>query len=256
MEKQSCLIYCNCGADIISSDKKDSLKQALKNIAVDVFELHDLCAFSLKEKNYLKSIEDNYDKKIIIACYPRAIKNIFSQNKIQLSNFEVVNFRIMETESITNYLTSKFEDAEGASNYKIKKSNIDVPAWYPVIEESRCTLCGQCARFCLFGVYKFDKKSLKVVNPLNCKNNCPACGRTCPVSAIIFPRLKENSVLSGADPNKEAEAKSEQNESLFVLLNERNRNRKNIFKTGIVKQAEEERNKAIEELKKGLGKIQ
>ena len=251
MKKQNCLIYCNCSADIISPEKKNSLSQAFKNLTVDVFELHDLCAFSLNEKDYLKSIEDNYDKKFIVACYPRAVENIFAQNKIELSNYEVLNFRVTETPVIARSIKSEIGRTTGENTYKIEKSNLEVPAWYPVIEQSRCTLCGQCARFCLFGVYNYDKKSLEVVNPLNCKNNCPACGRTCAASAIIFPRLKENSVLSGADPI----TKPEQNEGLFVLLNERNRNRKNIFKQGVVKLAEEERNKAIEELKKGQWRI-
>lgn len=257
MEKQNCLIYCNCGANIISEEKKNALSQAFKALAIDVIELHDLCAFSLNEKEYLQSLEDNYDKKFIIACYPRAIKNIFSQNNIQISNYEVFNFRIMETEAITNELQSKIENTDTGSRYIIEKSKLDVPAWYPVIEEDRCTLCGQCARFCLFGVYKFDKKNLEVVNPLHCKNNCPACGRTCPSSAIIFPRLKDNSVLSGADPSSaEKTVKQEQNEGLFVLLNERNKNRKAIFKPGVKEQAEAERKKALEEIKKGLGRIQ
>ncbi len=255
MKKKNCLIYCNCGADIISTEKKDALNDIVKKSKTDVIELQDLCAFSLNEKDYLNSIEDRYDKKIIIACYPRAIKSIFAQNKIEITNFEVINFRVSEVETIEKTINSKIIDSNEENSYKIAKSSLEVPAWYPVIEESRCTLCGQCARFCLFGVYKFDKKSLVVTNPLNCKNNCPACGRNCPTDAIIFPRLKENSALSGAEPINTGQSKNEQNGGLFVQLNARNRNRKNIFNPEVMKQAEEERKKALDELKNGLKKI-
>ncbi|WP_346859372.1 4Fe-4S binding protein [uncultured Draconibacterium sp.] len=255
MKKQNCLIYCNCGAGIIPNEKQNSLAESFKELNIDVFELHDICAFSLNEKEVLHNFEKQYDKKFIVACYPRAIQNIFKQNKITLANYEVLNFRELSTETIVENVQEKITEDTSDSNYEVLKSSLDVPAWYPIIDESRCTLCGQCARFCVFGVYKYNKKSLEVVNPLSCKNNCPACGRTCPASAIIFPRLPENSVLSGAEPGSKAEsAKPEKKEGLFVLLNERNNARRNIFKQGVMQQAEAEKLKAIEEFKKGLEK--
>ena len=251
MKQKNCLIYCNCGAGIITDEKKSSLAESLKKQNTEVFELHDICAISINEKDFLNSLENDYNKKFIVACYPRAIKNIFVQNNITFSNYEVINFRKLTAEKIIEALEENLEESSVLPKYEIKKSSLDVPAWYPVIDKSRCTLCGQCARFCVFGVYKFNKKSLEVVNPLSCKNNCPACGRTCPASAIIFPRLPENSTLSGAEPgSEENKTKSVPKEGLFTLLNERNSGRRNIFKQGIMQQAEAEKLKAIEEFKK------
>ncbi len=251
MEKQNCLIYCNCGAGIITGEKQNALSNVLKELNIQVFELHDICAFSINEKEFLNSLETDYAKKFIVACYPRAIDNIFAQNKIELSNYEVLNFRELETENILEILKEKVNGSSAESGYEVKKSSLAVPAWYPVIDKSRCTLCGQCARFCVFGVYKFNKKSLEVVNPLSCKNNCPACGRTCPASAIIFPRLPENSSLSGAESGTEEKpVKPAKKEGLFTLLNERNSTRRNIFRQGVMDQAEAEKLKAIEEFKK------
>lgn len=250
MEKPNCLIYCKCGAQIITKKKQRALAVSFVQLNIDVFELHDICSFAINEKDFLASIEATYNKKFIVACYPRAIENIFSQNNIAISNFEVLNFRELSEEQIIEKLKHELSDSTTSSKYNVRKSNLKVPAWYPVIDKSYCTLCGQCARFCVFGVYKYNKKNLEVVNPLSCKNNCPACGRTCPVSAIIFPRLPENSVLSGAKPgNGKKPAQGTQKESLFVLLNERNSMRKNIFKEGLMQQAEEEKQKAIDELK-------
>ncbi len=255
MNNNTCLIYCHCGAGLFTGEELQKLEQALKKYSIDVFELHDLCALSINEKEFLNSVGKNYEQKIIIACYPRAIKNMLAQNNIDFGVYEVLNFREASVEQITEKLESDFKIAKGTANYKIKKSELGVPGWYPVIDHSLCTLCGQCSRFCLFGVYRYDKKSLKVVDPLACKDNCPACGRTCPVNAIIFPRLPENSVLSGADPNKTPVTfKLDGGGGLFEQLNTRNRNRKNIFRQGLMMQAEEERKKALADLKMGLKK--
>lgn len=255
MDKKNCLIYCNCGAGIIAEDKQIVLADSFKQLNIDVFELHDICAFALNEKEFFTTIEKDYHKKFMVACYPRAIDTIFEQNNISLSNYEVLNFRELSSEKIVELLSGKLPESPLEVNYELLKSSMKVPAWYPVIDKSRCTLCGQCARFCVFGVYKYNKKSLEVVNPLSCKNNCPACGRTCPASAIIFPRLPENSTLSGAEPGSdEKPVQTTKKEGLFTLLNERNSTRRNIFRPGVMQQAEAEKRKAIEELKKGLEK--
>lgn len=247
MEKKSCVLFCRCKADVISSESLNEISLGLKNFDTDVFELQDLCAMTLHEKDVLNSIGNEFQQKIIIACYPRAIKNMFRQNGINFGDFEVLNFRELSAETIFSKLENNFRIPKGEARYQIQISDLDVPAWFPVIDESLCTLCGKCARFCLFGVYSYNKKSLKVIDPLACKNSCPACGRTCPTSAIMFPRLAENTILAGDEPNGNKIAIDKG--SLLMTLNARNQNRRNIFRQGVVEQAEEERKKALEEFK-------
>jgi heterodisulfide reductase subunit A-like polyferredoxin len=250
MSERLCIIYCNCGAGIFSGIESDRLAEALQKFDADLFELHDLCALTIHEKEQLSAIASQYDHKIVIACYPRTVKYLFLQNKIDFGRYTVMNFRGMQADQMVEELTSRFGVNAGNAVHKVVVSQLKVPAWYPVIDEERCTLCGQCSRFCLFGVYHFDKKQLKVVNPLACKNNCPACGRICPESAVIFPRLPENSVLSGADPGENrVPADPLDNGLLFEKLKERNKIRNSIFKKEIVQKAEEERCKALEEMK-------
>ncbi len=66
--------------------------------------------------------------------------------------------------------------------------------WYPVLDRERCTACGQCVSFCLFGVYRQDGETLRVIEPSKCKNMCPACARACPQNAIVFPKCDESGI--------------------------------------------------------------
>ena len=71
--------------------------------------------------------------------------------------------------------------------------------WFPVIDYERCISCKQCLSFCLFNVYGLDDEgTVRVRNPQNCKNNCPACSRVCPKLAIIFPKY-DQAPINGSD---------------------------------------------------------
>ena len=79
MVQKSCVIFCRCGAGIIHEEALTKLSEGLRQFEISVFELRDLCAFTVNEKDVLKTIATEFQQKIIIACYPRAIKNMFQQ---------------------------------------------------------------------------------------------------------------------------------------------------------------------------------
>lgn len=248
MDTNTCIFLCKCGAGIQSDEGSDRISDFVGGLNADVFELHDLCALALNEKEFLNSSGKRYEKKIIIACYPRAVNALFSQNEIEFGHFEVLNFRENSAAGIEDKLENEHHIPRGQARHHVVESALNVPAWYPIVDESRCSVCGRCAKFCLFGVYQYDGKSLEVVDPLACKNNCPACGRNCPDSAIIFPKVSENSYLSGAESIK---SETEADDKIGLDgLRARIRGRKSIFKSEFVQKAEEERRKALEELVK------
>ena len=246
---KSCILFCNCGAGVISPEKSEQIKSVVELLEADVYHLDDFCGIVLNRKDFVKAIDQQYSRKIMIACYPRAIKNLLAQNNLELSGLEVLNFKELSVTDIASKLKTDFSISEGNAKTEIIESGLDVPAWYPVVDQPLCIDCGKCFKFCLFGVYTFENKQLKVVKPLSCKNNCPACGRNCPTSAIIFPRLKENSVLAGAEPGTEVKSKGLAADiNLISTLNQRSALRRNIFKAGFMEQAEAERRKALEEI--------
>ena len=72
------------------------------------------------------------------------------------------------------------------------------PRWYPVVDRTRCTDCGHCSEFCLFGVYEIREGKVHIVQPDRCKPGCPACSRICPHSAIMFPLYVRDLAIAGA----------------------------------------------------------
>ncbi len=249
MEK-SCILFCNCTAGVIPSDKSEQIRMMLESLEADLYQLDDFCGIVLNRKDFIRAIDQKYSRKIMVACYPRAIKNLLAQNDLEISGLEVVNFRELSVSDIESKLKNEFSFPEGKASETIVESGLNVPAWYPVIDQPLCMDCGKCFKFCLFGVYSFAEKHLSVVNPLGCKNNCPACGRNCPTAAIIFPRLKEDCVLAGAEPGTEHQVKLiATDHNLISTLNQRSALRRNIFRAGLIEQAEAERQKALDELK-------
>ena len=73
------------------------------------------------------------------------------------------------------------------------------PRWYPVIDYDQCTNCMECMDFCLFGVYGVDHNAtLRVAQQDQCRQDCPACSRVCPVGAIVFPKYQTNQTIAGS----------------------------------------------------------
>jgi len=249
MEK-SCILFCKCGGDAITSEKSEQINTLLYSFDANVYQLDDFCGIVMNRKDFIRAIDQKYTRKVMVACYPKSIKNLLAQNDLSMSGLEVVNFREYSVQEIESKLRNDFSFTSGKSTETKVESGLDVPAWYPVIDQPLCSECGKCFKFCLFGVYTFTDKHLQVVNPLACKNKCPACGRNCPSSAIIFPRLKENGILAGAEPGCEPQVKDSMMEgNLISTLNHRSALRRNIFRAGLIEQAEEERRKALEEIK-------
>ncbi len=100
----------------------------------------------------------------------------------------------------------------------------------------------------------YEKAEGKVIvtNPKGCKNNCPACARICPHTAIIFPKYKQGGAISGSDlideiaeqQRLQQDLKSIAGNDIYKVLEERKAKRQSIIKADAMKKAIEERDKA------------
>ena len=203
------VVFCNCQ----SRCQTDAWKQAAEILAdsngINMVTFTDLCGCCVAEPRKVAAIFGSARKILMVACHPRAVQLLL--DKAGITAFENIQW--------IDLLASGGEELVAALNLQERPEKAGLvcnelvadpswPAWYPVIDSSRCTNCGQCADFCLFGVYRKEADRVTVVNPQACKNNCPACARICPQVAIVFPKYAQEGPISGSgsfDEMKEME---------------------------------------------------
>jgi len=169
-------------------------------------EIDDLCSLAVENPAQLKTICS--DGTVVYGCAERTVRALL----------DFAGAEAKEVHSIS-----------GAGDTEAEPQGV-WPAWYPVIDKTRCVNCGKCAQFCLFGVYTVSKGKISVANPKNCKNRCPACAKICPVQAVIFPK-HPHAPVNGEEEANTGE-KSAVSGEVQPELSERLRRRRNqsIFK--------------------------
>lgn len=163
------------------------------------------------------------------ACRPRAVRALFA----------FAGFPLPESTKVVDHRRDTAVPGEPET----------APAWYPVIDTDRCSGCGQCHEFCLFGVYeKQEDGRIVVVNPGSCKNNCPACARICPEAAIMFPKLGE-APIDGSEIRDEAAVRANVKlnvdeilgDDVYAALRARKQKRRALLNRKKIEKALEER---------------
>jgi NAD-dependent dihydropyrimidine dehydrogenase PreA subunit len=261
MEKK--IVFCNCGSERIKPERLQAIKKNLIDSHADLVIISDLCGVSVLNQEKLKSVFSVNYEYIIIGCHLRAIQLLLEKAGIKSEDYscKFINFFESDNEAIIaetslfgkrNISTQKMEITEIGSNE-------GQPSWFPLIDYSRCTVCGQCADFCLFGVYEKSEGKVNVINPQECKVNCPACARICPQTAIIFPKYKPGGAIGGSDVIDEISEQKRQAEDIKTILNgdiygaleQRKQKRKSIIREEAMNKAIEERLNALNNLKPG-----
>lgn len=230
MPRNKAILVCRCAGRHLLDDVDETLRLVGADRAVVV---SDLCCAARSKDPVLETIAQAETQEIH-ACHPRAVRALFEFSGNPLpSSAALVDHRQPATRSSGN--TAAASD----------------PVWYPVLDYARCTNCGQCFDFCLFGVYEKDEQGRVVVaSPENCKNNCPACARICPETAIIFPKVGEEPI-NGAEVSDEMERKANVRinvdeilgDDVYATLNARRQKRRSLLNRKKVEQALEERRK-------------
>ena len=192
-----CFTVCVCSSRQILDRKKISLLvSSLRSSDIIVKLIPDLCKLVSCGSDEL----DEIAKDIVVGCHSRAMNALFASKGITLK--KTINIREENIEDALLKLQIPIVHDD-----ELDKKNIDeisaLPSeenndvWFPIIDKDKCVSCGKCFDFCLFDVYSFDNGEIKIINPQNCKINCPACARICPSQAIIFPKYDKSPINGG-----------------------------------------------------------
>lgn len=256
--KRKHILYCDCGGERIQPEIKNTVERLLQSAPVKVTVLSDLCGLSALNKDKMPDLLPD-SETMVMGCYKRSMKLLFNliRDNYLPENTEHLNLIEEDTNSITVRIENFIKGSSGSKIYNKITLDSDWPSWYPVIDVERCTACGQCADFCLFGVYEKTFDQVRVINPQGCKNNCPACARICPQTAIIFPKYRQGGAIGGSeqiDETAEQERLTNDIQSIlggdiYSALERRKLKRRSIILDETMRKAQEERKSALRESK-------
>jgi len=223
MPQKDTITICACSSrQMMNREEIVKLVFALKIAGQTVTVIPDLCKVAISDAGKMAAIAST----TVVACYPRAVRSIF--DSVGLKPEYIFDIRNNSSEQILSEMKipqpalSSEQSLPTLDSVSLQETGQE--AWNPVIDKERCTDCGKCHDFCLFGVYSVKDGEVKVTQPQNCKNNCPACARACPSKAIIFPKYEKSPINGGLHDEEqlaETDAKTLYNLALKHKLKER-----------------------------------
>lgn len=197
-----------CSRSFIDKEKVARLAAVASVAGWDVRIVADLCELAEEKNVAMKEIAGS----VISACHERAVKslvqfcgeepNAILNNRVDDVESQIKMLKINTAELNADEVEKKAE--EFLAEIKAMPQKWGADAWFPTIDKDVCGECGKCLDFCPFGVYEMVEDRVRVVNPRNCKNNCPACARTCPACAVIFPKYERAPINGGVEKEERA----------------------------------------------------
>ncbi|MDE2666735.1 MAG: hypothetical protein OXI69_11340 [Acidobacteriota bacterium] len=111
------ILYCRCAyAKVIAPDVKDEVLQRLARSGATFEAVPDLCEMSARRDPALKRLAAE-DKIRIAACYPRAVKWLFSAAQAPLTKdtVEILNMRVDSAGTVVERLLEGCSRGEESS---------------------------------------------------------------------------------------------------------------------------------------------
>jgi hypothetical protein len=100
------ILYCNCTyAQVVPKEVKETVLRKLSASGVSFEAVADLCEMSARRDPALQRLARGENLKIA-ACYPRAVKWLFSAAKASLppQGTEILNMRLLGAEEVSTAL--------------------------------------------------------------------------------------------------------------------------------------------------------
>lgn len=205
-------LVCHCcQAGQVPAARAAAIVASLRRAGLPCLEIDDFCGWAAQHRSALPEALAGHTLRLV-GCQPRALRWLAAWIGLPAPvcleaatltpadlGLEAFVESADESKAATAAAPTAAEGAEG-------KAESWVP-WFPVIDRERCNSCGKCMAFCLFGVYSSGASGEPLVTaPASCKNNCPACARSCPQQAIIFPKYAQAPINGGAGAGTPAPA--------------------------------------------------
>ena len=249
------IVFCKCGGERIDAALLRDVDEYLTGVGAKVTRLSDLCGISAKRKDKLAGLFSEGSDFLVVGCHRRSMDILFKQTLIQnnpLPEFRHLDLIDASFHEVAGKINEFCGDSKQINQFAEIAEDPGWPSWYPLIDYSRCTSCGQCADFCLFGVYSKEDGRVLVANPEGCKNNCPACARICPATALIFPKYRHGGAIGGSDEiDEQAEHRRQAQDiedflgnDIYEAIQRRKMKRQYIIKDQAMKKALSERDMA------------
>jgi NAD-dependent dihydropyrimidine dehydrogenase PreA subunit len=251
---ENTIIFCNCQSRNDTPEWAETAAILGRFNGIHLVSVTDLCGCSALDPVKLTTLIGNAGKVLVIACHPRPVTALLQRAGINgMEKIRIFDLLEQNSSGLSQILDEYRNPGQVNSSGEEFVADQSWPAWYPLIDEKRCTACGQCAEFCLFGVYRKSGDRVTVVHPQACKNNCPACARICPQVAIVFPKYVYGGAIGGSESIDEAfEMQRLQKDTDVILgqdiyqaLENRKLKRRMIIREDALKQAISEQEEAL-----------